>query len=218
VPAPALDPRTLVRAAAAIATLLAVAGAAVLWALHQDQAGRGQTISFEVPALTASPTQIQPATRLPPPFAVRLAEQAAQTDQREPAGPASTAPPAAASDASPAADAATVPKGPTQEQIRAAIRRISVAVYTTRTSPVCSSARAFLAANQILFAEKDIESNAGYGAELAALNPSRTVPTFVVDGQIVVGFDPARLARFIGGRVEQQLGVKLDVRVPDGPR
>jgi glutaredoxin len=220
VPAPPLDLRTLLRVAAGIAMLVAVAGAAMLWTRRRDQlqAGRSQIISFDVSPVSSSRARAEASAKLPPPLADRLAQAAAETDDGDP-GPPRTAEPATTSDASrQTADAGQAPKGPTQEQIRAAIRRVPVSVYTTRTCSVCNSARAFLAANQIPFVEKDVEGNPGYRGELAALNPNRTVPTFVVDGQIVVGFDPAHLARIIGARVERQLGVKLDVRVPKGPR
>jgi glutaredoxin len=208
-----------------VALLVAVAGGAMLWPRRKDArtAARVPVISFQVagPPSAAPPAAADdPPARIPAAIENRLAEP--PTDDRDAGEEPPVAPPAgppvdAGPDASRSADAG-VPTGPSQEQIRAAIRRVSVTVYTTRTCPICAQARAFLAANQIPFVEKDVEANAGYRGDFFALNPARTVPTFTIDGQIVVGFSQEGLARAIGARVEKQLGVKLDVRVPKSPR
>jgi glutaredoxin len=216
---PAHVSRTLLRALIGIAVMVSVAGAFILWTRRQDRiaSGRSPIISFQLAAASAAPPRAEQQTppRLPPAMAERLAGPPPFVDQGAPFDPTRTAPPpAAASGAPDAPDAAAPPKRPSQEQIRAAARRVPVTVYTTRACPACASARAFLAANQIPFVEKDIESNDRYRRELNAVNPNHTVPTFNVDGQIVVGFDPGRVARIIGSRVEKQLDVKLDVRLP----
>jgi glutaredoxin 3 len=222
IPARAVSARSLVRLGLGVALPVAVAGGAMLLSRRQDAltVARGPVISFQVaaPSASASAVAADPPARVPPAFEDRLPEPAADADQDEPpVTPTARQPADAGPDASRAADAG-VPTGPTQEQIRAAIRRVSVTVYTTRTCPICAQARAFLAANQIPFIEKDVEANSGYRGELSALNPARTVPTFTIDGQIVVGFSQEQIARTIGTRVEKQLGVKLDVRVPKSPR
>jgi glutaredoxin 3 len=216
--APALRARSLVRVGLGVALLVSAAGAVILWTRRQDRidAARSQVISFQVAAASAAPAPAEAEEAPPrPPLAVaeRLAKPFPFTNQGGPPDAAAQTA-EAVPDASATAGAARPSKQPTPEQIRAAIRRVPVSVYTTPNCPICASARAFLAANQISFVEKDVESNPGDRAELAAMNPNRTVPTFIVDGQVVVGFSPIGLARVIGARVERQLGVKLDVRVP----
>jgi glutaredoxin len=229
IPARAVSARSLVRLGLGVALLVGMAGTAMLWTRRKDarMAARVPVISFQVaaPPATSSPAAAEPATRIRGTFEERLAErplngqdavQNAGQDELPGTSPADR-PVDAGPDAPRTADAGA-PTGPSQEQIRAAIRRVLVTVYTTRTSPICAQALAFLAANQIAFVEKDVDANAGYRSELFALNPAHTVPTFTIDGQIVVGFDQERIARTIGVRVEKQLGVKLDVRVPKPSR
>lgn len=222
IPAPTVSVRPLVRAGLGVALLVGTAGAALLWTRYKDArtAARVPVISFQVAAPAASPSApapAEPAAAVAPSVDDRLAEAPPDADVAEP--PPAAAPALQPADAGPdaAADAGAA-RGPSQEQIRAAIRRVPVTIYTTRSCPICAQARAFLAANQIAFVEKDVEASSGNRSELFALNPARTVPTFNIDGQIVVGFSPEGLARTIGARVERQLGVKLDVRVPAPPR
>jgi glutathione S-transferase len=41
----------------------------------------------------------------------------------------------------------------------------------------------------IPFEERDVETSATYAREMRAINPRGGVPTFQIDGQVLVGFD-----------------------------
>jgi glutaredoxin 3 len=219
---PAGDQRTVVQqAGAAIGILLFVVAAAVLWPRRANESvpGAGPAARSDIAdaAEAVPPAPPEPSTE-PRRVPLELPELLPAPDLEQPSAQAPGAPNGAAPDAAAPADAGGPAKGPTEQQIRAAVRRVAVSVYTTRTCPVCAAARAFLIANQIPYSEKNVETNPTYAGELASLNPNRTVPTFLIDGQIVVGFDPNGLAQIIRSRVERQLGTKLDIRVPNAPR
>lgn len=66
--------------------------------------------------------------------------------------------------------------------------RVRVTLYSTRWCPACASARQWLARRGIPFHERDVEQSRDASARLARLNPSRSVPTLEIEGQVVVGF------------------------------
>ena len=68
---------------------------------------------------------------------------------------------------------------------------------------MCDKARSFLAKNNVDYIEKDVEKDPGAAAELqqkAAKAGVRVtgVPVFEVGGQILPGFDQARLLKLLG--------------------
>jgi glutaredoxin len=85
----------------------------------------------------------------------------------------------------------------------AAPREVEVTMYMTSWCPYCRKARRWLQQNGYRYAELDIERDPQAAAELDALNPWGSVPTFDVDGYIVRGFRPHELRSAIrraGGR------------------
>jgi glutaredoxin 3 len=58
-------------------------------------------------------------------------------------------------------------------------------------------AKEFLSSHNVPYEERDVVENEAYGRELMALG-STGVPTLVVDGQVVIGFDRPRLSRLLG--------------------
>jgi glutaredoxin 3 len=77
------------------------------------------------------------------------------------------------------------------EQLRAAMQRVPVTLYTTTWCKHCERARAFMRANSIPFVEHDIEASESAKRAQKALNPAGGVPTIDVDGQVLVGFNEA---------------------------
>jgi len=53
--------------------------------------------------------------------------------------------------------------------------------------------------------ERDVGANEAYRARLRELNPKRSLPTFDVDGEVVVGFSPSSLDRAIVAAAERRL-------------
>ncbi len=72
-----------------------------------------------------------------------------------------------------------------------------VTLYSTRWCPVCARARFWLQRRGIPFDDQDVESSSMAAARHRALNPARTVPTIVVEGQVLVGFVAEDLRRAV---------------------
>lgn len=71
-----------------------------------------------------------------------------------------------------------------------------IIVYHQPGCPPCHRAMEFLQAQKIPFVAKDVANDEAAGAELAALGSSST-PTILVDGQMMVGFNPQRLLQLV---------------------
>ena len=72
---------------------------------------------------------------------------------------------------------------------KAASGDAKLVVYTTKTCPACRMARKYMDGHDIAYQERDVEDPA-VRAELARVGGSGGVPTFVVDGEVLSGFDP----------------------------
>jgi glutaredoxin len=78
-----------------------------------------------------------------------------------------------------------------------------VTVYTTSWCGVCSRAKAFLREKNVAFVERDVEQDPSAQAELAekakraGVQP-QGVPVIDVYGQLMLGFDEARLLQLLG--------------------
>lgn len=71
-----------------------------------------------------------------------------------------------------------------------------IVVYHQPGCPPCHRAMEFLRSQNVPFVAKDVASDEQAGEELAALGSSST-PTILVDGQMMVGFNPQRLLQLI---------------------
>ena len=87
-------------------------------------------------------------------------------------------------------------KASTEEQQRsfeAGMRRVEVSVYTTRWCQLCTTAKDWMKSKHYPFTDVDAEATPENLAALRKVNPEATVPTFVVDGDVFVGFGPGTL-------------------------
>jgi glutaredoxin len=87
-------------------------------------------------------------------------------------------------------------KATTAEQQRAfdqAMRRVEVVVYTTRWCELCGTAKQWMTSKHYAFTDVDAEASPENLLALRKVNPAVTVPTFVVDGEVLVGFGPGVL-------------------------
>jgi len=96
---------------------------------------------------------------------------------------------------------ATRPRAPTeevtQEQLDRKKRTIAVTMYASPKCDLCQSARTFLKARGYRLTELDVEASPTDKVLLQNLNPAGTVPTFDVEGKVLVGFDRQVLERTI---------------------
>ncbi|MBX5477291.1 MAG: glutaredoxin family protein [Clostridia bacterium] len=77
---------------------------------------------------------------------------------------------------------------------------MAVTVYTTPTCPYCRSAKRFLQERNVPFREVDVSRDPRAAAELVRRTGQTGVPVIDVNGEIIVGFDVARLQRALGVR------------------
>jgi glutaredoxin len=71
---------------------------------------------------------------------------------------------------------------------------VRVVVYTTSWCSVCKRAKQWLSAQGIPYEERDVEASRENAREMRALNPRGGVPTFDLDGQVLIGFSEQTFA------------------------
>ena len=79
-------------------------------------------------------------------------------------------------------------KGPTEEELRTAMRRVSVTMCSTEWCPVRNRARDWLRTNGISFDEHDVDRSESARRRQSSLNPKGGVPTIDIDGEVMIGF------------------------------
>lgn len=72
-----------------------------------------------------------------------------------------------------------------------------VKVYSTPTCPYCKMAKQFLSENNIQFEDVDVSSNQTAAQEMISKSGQMGVPVIDIDGQIIVGFDKARIKQLL---------------------
>lgn len=88
---------------------------------------------------------------------------------------------------------------PALESLAAASEAVSIEMYSAAWCAACARAKEWLRAENIRYHEIDVDQRSGAMGQLAVLNPHRTLPTFDVQGEVLVGFEPDRLASAIRG-------------------
>ncbi len=76
--------------------------------------------------------------------------------------------------------------------------RARVLMYSTSWCGACKAARAWFAKVGIPYLEKNIEHDAVARRNMLGVNPRGGVPTFVIKGQVMVGFSPQAIQRALG--------------------
>lgn len=85
-------------------------------------------------------------------------------------------------------------------------RNVNITMYSTSWCGVCKRARAYMEAKHIGFTELDVDSDTAARKRALALNPQGSVPTFAVDDEVLIGFDPASLEARIDRAVKRRTG------------
>jgi glutaredoxin len=76
---------------------------------------------------------------------------------------------------------------------------VSIEMYSAAWCSACSRAKAWMRDQNISYHEIDVDQRTGAMGQLAVLNPRRTLPTFDVQGEVLVGFEPGALESAIRG-------------------
>ena len=72
-------------------------------------------------------------------------------------------------------------------------------MYTTSWCGWCKKTRAWLDQKGIDYENRDVETNAGWAAEMQDLTGSGGVPVIVIDGEVIKGFNQARMEQLLRG-------------------
>ena len=75
---------------------------------------------------------------------------------------------------------------------------MKVIVYSTSTCPYCDFAKDFLKENNIEFEAIDVSQDQARAQEMIQKSGQMGVPVIDVDGQIVIGFNKAKLKQLLG--------------------
>jgi glutaredoxin len=71
-----------------------------------------------------------------------------------------------------------------------------VVLYSQPGCPPCFAAKSFLKSQKVAFEYRDVQADPQALRELMDLN-SRSTPTIVVGGEVMIGFDPDRLTAML---------------------
>lgn len=107
-------------------------------------------------------------------------------------GPAPGAEPQAATGSDPSQPATPPSRPPGAEPARPA-SPLQIRMYMAPWCPACRRASSWLRRNNYRHTELDVTRDRQAQAELRRLNPRGTIPTFVIDGEVVIGFSDRRL-------------------------
>jgi len=73
-----------------------------------------------------------------------------------------------------------------------------VKVYSTNTCPHCVRAKEYLSDNNVAFEEIDVAADQAKAKEMVDLTGQMGVPVIVIDGEVIVGFDRAKIKEKLG--------------------
>ena len=105
------------------------------------------------------------------------------------AAPVATAAPTSASSSAPAALPSAGPMTAAPEQPdEASLSDVNVVVCTASWCSACKRAKAWMKQQGIAYEERDVEASSENAHAMRTLNPRGSVPTFDVDGEVMVGF------------------------------
>jgi glutaredoxin len=78
---------------------------------------------------------------------------------------------------------------PNPEELEAAKRTVKITFYSGKACPLCDRAREFLTMKSYAFIELDVDQSETDKVLLKSINPGGGVPTFDVEGKVLVGYD-----------------------------
>ena len=73
-----------------------------------------------------------------------------------------------------------------------------VIVFTQQDCPPCAWVKNFLAQRGVQFEERSIEAGLSVVRELTQKYKSQSTPTVVIGDEVLVGYNPERLAQLLG--------------------
>ncbi|MFA5008079.1 MAG: Uxx-star family glutaredoxin-like (seleno)protein [Candidatus Omnitrophota bacterium] len=74
---------------------------------------------------------------------------------------------------------------------------MNIKIYSTPTCPYCKLAKQYFSSKNLSYEDFDVSQSKQALDEMVKLSGQMGVPTIVIDGQIIVGFDKARIEGFL---------------------
>jgi glutaredoxin 3 len=88
-----------------------------------------------------------------------------------------------------------------------------VTVYSSSTCGYCRMAKDYLRENGVQFVERDVNSDPEAQRDMARMKATG-VPVIVVDDQVIMGFDKARLDSLLGKKIVECPKCRAKMRIP----
>lgn len=86
------------------------------------------------------------------------------------------------------------------------VRPVSITMYMTHWCPACTNATRWLRSQKISYREVNVDRDKAGASELRRHNPRGSIPTFNIDGRILVGFSSAALTTAIATARQRRAG------------
>jgi glutaredoxin len=106
------------------------------------------------------------------------------------------------------ARARTIGKKIVDPRLIEARKSVKVTMYSAPWCFICDRARNFLEAREVELVDYDVDMNVEAEKRLQQLNPTGSIPTFIVDGKTIVGFHPWGLEDLIDEAAQQHFCMK----------
>ncbi len=75
---------------------------------------------------------------------------------------------------------------------------MDIKIYSTPTCPYCKLAKQYFSSKGISYTDFDVAQNKQALEEMVKLSGQMGVPTIVINGQVIVGFDKTRIEEILG--------------------
>lgn len=163
-----------------LSLLAAMAMAAYAWTQPLETASASASRTMSPLPTAAAPTAQDQAPE----------DETALVSLREAAHDAKALKPQAAPRAKPIKRPRTVGKKIVDPRLVEARKQVRITMYSAPWCFICDRARDFLLSREVDLVEHDVDLEPSASKTLAQLNPAGSIPTFVIEGETIVGFHP----------------------------
>jgi glutaredoxin len=93
------------------------------------------------------------------------------------------------------------------QRIADAAKSVRIDLYGAAWCPACREARSFMDSEGIAYSYHDVDDSSNRRA-MRSLNPSGSIPTINIEGQVVVGHNPSGIKRAIRSAAESKVATR----------
>ncbi|MBI4845500.1 MAG: glutathione S-transferase N-terminal domain-containing protein [Candidatus Omnitrophica bacterium] len=76
-----------------------------------------------------------------------------------------------------------------------------VEIYSTQACPYCKMAKLYFSSKGISYADYDVSEDDEKAKEMVKVSGQMGVPVIVIDGELVIGFDKAKINSIIKNKI-----------------